>query len=250
MKSIERHQLKEDEFITTLQDTFTRIDEHRRQVLWAIVALVVIAVAVGGVIWWRQDVNTKAAALLAEAQVVAEAPVVPPRRPQRRAPPHRAPAPTPGSYPTERAKLEAALPKFLAAADAYPSSGPGLAARYAAAGTLVALGRPADAATRYQEVIDHAGSDIYGRMARLGLASVQAKQGKYDAAIATYKEIAATAKDLPVDGILMQLAQTYAAAGKKVEASQTYKRVTDEFPTSAYAADARKEIENLKGSGS
>ncbi len=95
-------------------------------------------------------------------------------------------------------------------------------------------------------MIDRAGSDIYGRMARLGLARVQAQQGKYDAAIATYKEMAATAKDLPVDGILMQLAHTYAAAGKKVEASQTYKRVTDEFPTSAYAADARKEIETLK----
>ena len=45
MKSIERHQLKEDEFITSLHDTFTRIEEHRRQVLWAIVALVVIAAA-------------------------------------------------------------------------------------------------------------------------------------------------------------------------------------------------------------
>jgi TolA-binding protein len=246
MKSIERHHLKEDEFITSLHDTFTRIEEHRRQVLWAIVALVVIAVAAGGVIWWRQDVHAKAATLLAEAQVVAEAPVAPPAPPATTGTTTPAPAPTPGSYPTERAKLEAALPKFLAAANAYPSSGPGLAARYSAASTLVALGRPADAAARYQEVIDRAGSDIYSRMARLGLARVQAQQGKYDAAIGTYKEMAATAKDLPVDGILMQLAQTYAAAGKKVEASQTYKRVTDEFPTSTYAADARREIETLK----
>jgi len=246
MKSIERHQLKEDEFITTLHDTFTRIDEHRRQVLWAVVALVVIAGGVGGVIWWRQDVNTKAAALLADAQVVAEAPVAPPAPPATAGTATPPPAPTPGSYPTEHAKLEAALPKYLAAAEAYPSSGPGLAARYAAAGTLAALGRPADAAARYQEVIDRAGSDIYGRMARLGLASVQARQGKYDAAIATFKELAATSKDLPVDGILMQLARTYAAAGKKVEASQTYKRVTDEFATSAYAADARREMETLK----
>jgi TolA-binding protein len=247
MKSIERHQLKEDEFITTLQDTFARIDEHRRQVIWAVAALVVIAGTVGGVIWWRQDVNSKAAALLAEAQVVAEAPVVPPAPPAAAGTTTPPPAPTPGSYPTEHAKLEAALPKYLAAADAYPSSESGLAARYAAAGTLVALGRPAEAATRYQEVIDRAGSGLYGRMARLGLASVQAAQGKYDPAIATFKELAATSKDLPVDGILMQLARTYAAAGKKVEASQTYKRVTDEFPTSPYAADARKEIDALKG---
>ena len=68
--------------------------------------------------------------LLAEALVVLEAPVVPPAPPAAAGQP--APPPTPGSYPTERAKLEAALPKLLAAADAYPSTPAGLSARYQA----------------------------------------------------------------------------------------------------------------------
>jgi TolA-binding protein len=82
-------------------------------------------------------------------------------------------------------------------------------------------------------------------MARLGLAEVQSQQGKYDPAIATFKELAATSKDLPVDGILMQLGRTYVAAGRTAEAKQTFKRLTDEFPTSPYVGDARQQLEAL-----
>ena len=128
----------------------------------------VLAAAVGGFLWWRQQTLAKASALLADAMAVAEAPVAPP-------------PPPPGStldparahsagqqLPTERARAQAALPKFLAAADAYPSTLPGLAARYHAATTLAALGRDTEAEQRYQEVIARAGSGLYGRVARLG----------------------------------------------------------------------------------
>ena len=45
MKSIERHRIKEDQFVTTLQDTFERIEQNRKQLLTGIVALVVLAAA-------------------------------------------------------------------------------------------------------------------------------------------------------------------------------------------------------------
>jgi TolA-binding protein len=137
-----------------------------------------------------------------------------------------------------------------ATADAYPSTAAGLSARYQAASVLVSLGRDNDAAQRFQEVADKAGTGLHGRVARLGLADVQVRQGKFDLAIATYKELAATAKDdLPVDGVLMALGRAYVAAGKKTEAGQTFKRIGDEFPTSPYAVDAKKALETLKGSG-
>ena len=69
--------------------------------------------------------------MLAEAMVIEEARVMPPAPP-----PGTTNDPTaiggqpPGTYPTEQAKLEAALPKFQAAADAYPSSDAGITARY------------------------------------------------------------------------------------------------------------------------
>jgi TolA-binding protein len=250
MRSIERRQLKEDEFITTLQETLSRIDEHRQQMLWAAAALVVIGLVVAGYSWRRQQTTAKSSALLADAMAVAEAPVAPATPPPAEGTANASATPTPppppaGSFPNERARLEAALKKYMVAADAYPTSPAGIAARYSAAAALTDLGRLPEAAQQYQQVIDKGGSSIHGRMARLGLAEVQTELGKYDPAIATFKELAASAKDLPIDGILMQLGRTYVAAGRTVEAKQTFKRLTDEFPTSPYVGDARQQLDAL-----
>ena len=248
MKRTERHQLKQDQFVSTLRDTFDRIERNRTHVTVAVTAVVVLALAAGGFMWWRQDRNAKAAALLAEAMAIAEAPVAPAAPPATpgETPAAQPPAPPPGSYPTEQAKLEAAVPKFMAAADAYPSTPSGLAARYHAAAALAALGRDTEAQQRYQEVIEAGGTSLYARMARLGLAEVQVRQKQFDPAINALKELSTSAKDdLPVDGVLMQLGRAYLLAGRKAEATQTFKRITDEFPTSLYAAEARRELEGL-----
>jgi len=122
-------------------------------------------------------------------------------------------------------------------------------ARYREGSTQMALGNTKEAAAAYQQVIDRAGSGLYGQMARLGLAEVQAREGQYDSAISTYKGLADN-KDgpLPVDGILMQLGRTYLEAGKATEAQQTFNRVVEEFPESPFSGDARKELESLKKS--
>ena len=78
MKSIERHRIKEDQFVVTLQETFGRIEQNRKQVLTLGGALVIFAIAVGGFLWWRQQTLAKASTLLADAMAVAEAPVTPP----------------------------------------------------------------------------------------------------------------------------------------------------------------------------
>ncbi len=247
MKSTERHRIKEDQFVTTLHDTFERIEQNRKQLLTGIVAVVVLAAAVGGFMWWRQQTQAKASALLADALAVADAPVVPPPPPPGSTLNEAPPPPPANSYPTEHARSVAALPKFMTAANAYPSTVPGLAARYHAAATLVALGKDSEAEQRYQEVIDKAGSGLYARMARLGLAEVQVRQKKYEPAINTLKDLSTSAKDeLPLDGVLMQLGRVYVLAGRKAEAVQTYQRVSTEFPTSPYAGDAKKELDSLK----
>jgi len=96
-------------------------------------------------------------------------------------------------------------------------------------------------------VVDKAGNRVYGRTAKLGLADVQVLQGKYDNAIKIYQEAATDSNSqLPLDGVLMQLGRAYMKAGKKTEAAHAFTRVVEEFPTSAYAADARREMEEAK----
>lgn len=239
MKRTERQHLKENELQTFARQAREAIDAKKRETT----ALIAIIVAVGAVaiafFGWREHVNGKAHALLAEAMAVQDARIGPPPAPG---------TPAAGLYfPTERERAQAALTKFKIAADAYPSSDAGLFARYQQGALSLTLGTPQGAIEAYQQVIAKAGDSVYAQTARLGLAEAQARAGQYDQAINTFKELAQR-KDgpLPVDGILMQLGRTYLQAGKRADAQQTFNRLVEEYPESAFAGDARKEIETLK----
>lgn len=241
MKRSERHHLKENEVALSVARATEAFGLYRHQITIAATVIAGVVVIVIGVLAWRQYVDSKARVMLGDAMATADAPVAGAAPATPGVPP---PPPTPGSYPTERAKLEAALAKFVAAAGAYPATQSGIAARYKAAATLVALGRIPEAERQYQDVIDRSGNDIYGAMARLGLADARAAAGQHDKAIAGYREVLENRTfDLPIDAVLMQLGRAYTLAGKTVEARQTFKRLVDEYPVSVYGPLAKRELE-------
>jgi len=252
MKRSERHRLKENEVALSVVRARETFEEHRHTIIGigALVGLVVVVA--GGFLWWRQHVDSESRAMLAAALTIEQAQVVPPAPPQADQPADASttppPPPPPGSFPSDQAKMAAALPKFLAAADAYPSTTAGIAARYHAAACLVGLGRTKEAIEQYRQVIDRAGSAIYADMGRLGLAEAQMQAHQYDAAINQYRELS-TKTNLPTDAILMQLGRAYAAAGRKAQAQQTFQRLLDEFPQSQYAQLARRELDAAKAAG-
>jgi predicted negative regulator of RcsB-dependent stress response len=244
MKSTERHKLKENEFARTVARAREVIDTRSRDMAVIAVVLIAAVTLAAGYAWWRQSKNAKANTMLASALAVAEAPVIAPTAP---APGSPMPVQQPGTFQTERARLEAALPKFLEAADRYPGTTSGIAARYHAAGILASLDRFSEAEQRYREVVDSAGNRIYGRAARLGLADVQVAQGNFDNAIKTYQELSTdSSSPMPLDGVLMQLGRAYVKAGKKNEAAHAFSRVVEEFPQSLYVTEARREMEEAK----
>lgn len=244
MKTSERHDLKHNEIRSALTATYVSLEQNRKNFTIGIGVVLAALAAWGGYALFSSQRDAKAGALLAQALVVTEAQVVPPIAPVD----GQAPTPpAPNTYPTEQAKLEAALPKLLAAAEAYPSTAAGIAARYQAAGTLASLGNATEARQRFQEVVDRDPRGLHGRMARLAVAELDVKAKQYDAAIATLQALSLDARgDLPIDAVLVQLARAYAEAGKKAEAQQALQRVATEFASSPYAADARKQLEALK----
>ena len=239
MKRTERHHLKENEIGRLARQAREMFDARRRELSWATSALVIVGVVALGYVAWNARTQTRAHTLIAEALAVQNARIGPP--------------PAPGSvslapyFPTHRERAEAALKKFKAVADAYPSTDAGVFARYQQASMYMLIGNPTDAAKGYREVMDRGGSGIYGQMARLGLAEAQARTGEYDQAISTLKELTQH-KDgpLPVDGILMQLGRTYLDAGNPSNAQQTFTLLVQEFPESPFTVDAKRELENLK----
>jgi TolA-binding protein len=246
MKSTERHKLKENEFARSVAHAREVVRTRGGDITKVLVALVVLAAIVGGYAWYRSARQSKANELLAAALAIYEKPVVPPQPPAPGSPP---PLPQPGTFQSQQERLEASLPKFLEAANANPDSNAGITARFHVASILAAIGKHAEAEQRYKEVVDKAGSGIYGRTARLGMAEAQVAQGKFDGAIAVYTELSRdTSSTLPLDSVLIHLGRAYARAGKKEEAARSFTRVVDEFPQSAYAADARRELEDVKKS--
>jgi len=240
MKRTERHHLKENDFAEWLLGVTTWFEANRQTVLNGGIAILLIGAGVAGTVVYRQMTAGRASGMLAEAMSLAEAPVVPPSPAEA----GKAPVQQPGTYPTDRARFEAALPKLMAVADAYPVADAGIMARYRAASALVAVGKPAEGIQRYREVVEK-GRGVYQIMARLGIADAQLVSGQFDQAIASYKEAAAlNSEDAPADGILMQLARAYRLAGKADEAKKTLKRVTDEYPQSPYAPVAKRELES------
>jgi tetratricopeptide (TPR) repeat protein len=238
MKRAERQRLKQNDLGELTRQVQEVLAERQHDLAWIVGIVLVVGAAVLGYWVWHQREQQGAAKLLADAMVVAEA---------RIGPPAAATGGTGLTFPTERERAQAALIKFKAAADAYPTSDAGLFARYQEASTQVVLGNPAEAAKTYQTVIDRAGNRLIGQTARLGLAAAHARGGQFDQAITTYKELAQR-KDggLPIDGILMELGRVYRDAGRASDAQQTFNRLIEEFPDSPFNADAKRELDALK----
>jgi predicted negative regulator of RcsB-dependent stress response len=240
MKATERHQLKQNEFATGAAHVMTDITQHSGR--WLVMGGIVVLILIvgGGVTYWRNHTADQAGAMLGVAMATTQSPIAPPSS----LPGAKQQA---GTFSSEKARSEAALAAFQQVAAAYPSTPSGLAAAYHAAAELAVLGRASDAEAAYKAVADKAGSSIYGPMARIGQAQVLVASGKVDDGIKLLTDLAAQRDGvLPVDGVLMQLASACVKAGKTQEARAAYKRVTDEFPQSPYAASAKEQSAALK----
>jgi tetratricopeptide (TPR) repeat protein len=228
------------------------LENRGSQLLYAVIGVVAVAVIVLGINTYRKQSQAKGQELLAEAMVALNARVVPASTAGAEGDaPAAAQMGATGTFTTEAAKLEVAIPKLKAAAEAAPDSPAGLTARYHWAGALAAVGKNAEAIAAFEEVARRAGADsLYGRMARMGKADAQARAGQVDAAIASWKELVAqtSSNDLPVDALLVELGRAYRAKGDAAEARKTFQQVVDQHPNSPYAPVARTELDGLSAS--
>jgi hypothetical protein len=242
MRTSERHHLKDNELAIALGHARDFGTRHKRTAMMTTIAVVLVAVAAVAFFAWRNSVEAKSREALARAMVVYEARVVPPAP----SPEGVTPAPTTGTYPTEKAKLEAALPKFMEAADAHASSDAGRMARFHAAGVLVTLGRYDEAITQYDQLMSASG--LLSQSARLGKADAQLRAGQHDAAIASFKELSEkTDSTMPKDALLLELARAYKVAGKTEDAKKTLNQIVEQHADSPAAAAAKQELEKIAG---
>ncbi len=240
MKSKQRHELKQNEIAELAMRAMAWYEGNRSQAAAIASAVVAVAVLAGGYLWWQQQAANEAGALLGTAVAIAQAPIAP-------APTVAGATQLSGTFPNEEARLEAALGAYRAVIDGYPGAEAALSARYAMANALLAAGRAAEAEEAFGAVVDGAGSSpLQGSLGKLGRGQALAAQGKHEDAIALLTELSADRESrLPLDGILIQLARTSAKAGRTDDARAAFRRIVDEFPSSAFASEARQELARL-----
>jgi TolA-binding protein len=237
MKTAQRHQLKSNEVAEQLARASEFVAGRSTQLAWAVGAVIGVAILIGGIVAWRQGTQERAGAALAAAMSVAHAQVIPPGSGK---------LPEPNSFSSESARADAAVQKYREVIQQFPSTSEAMTARFEAAALLTSVGKTQEAEQYFREVMS-GDSGIHGRMARMALAELQVRSGKYDDAISTYRDLAARKDDdLPVDAVLMQLGRAYELAGKRAEAVQTYQRILNEFANSIYVGEARKAADALK----
>lgn len=236
MKAEERHHLKQNEFAEGALRVAATVTQNSRTLLMAVGVVVVVIAIVAAYFYINRRAENQAGAALGLAMATVQALVVPP-------PTVPGATQQPGTYPTEKARLEAAVAAFQQVASSYPGTTAGLAANYHGGAALLGLGRFAEAEAKFKEVVDKAGGSIYGPMARMASAETLRSSGKLDEAMKMLTDLAAQRDGaMPVDGVLMELARTCLKAGKTQEARAAFKRVVDEFPQSVYASDARQQM--------
>ena len=189
---------------------------------------------------YRSHRNEKADTLLASALAVAEAQVVTPPPPAPGSPP---PVQPPGTFRTDRERLEAAVPRLQQAADAFPNTEAGITARFRLAAAMAELGRFAEAEQRFTEVVQKTSQkDIYHDTARLGLGEAQLAGGK-EATLRSPRS--ATCPDaIQAPGRRRADAAWRAASrrARKMTRRALHARV-DEVPQSLYVSDAEGTVD-------
>ena len=178
---------------------------QKNNLLYALGALIVLAIAIGAYFLWSSRNNASAQAAIAKAIETSEAPI------STAAP---AAGTTVKQFSTAKERSQAAIPEFQAVVDQY-SGGVAEKAKYFIAVNQLVL----DRAVGVQQLEELAKSDdAVGRLSKFALAQTRVDDGKLDEAAALYKELAEADTVIPKDSINLELARVYEKQGKKQEA--------------------------------
>jgi len=235
-----KKQIKEDEVISGFEHLATWVGANRQSVQIGVVAALVIVSAAWGFSAWRASQAREAEQAFGAALEIYSAPL-------------RSELP-PGAQPTTVQIFETKAEKFKKAAAAFDgierrfgSSPVALRARYFSALCRIEGEDAAAGQKILEEMAGKPGDALEGALARLALAEHLKRLGQNDKAAAAFNKLASDAAfPLPRDYALLQLGEVYESAKKYSDARAAYKRLSDEFPTGAYAAEARRRADRLE----
>ncbi|HTT32390.1 MAG TPA: tetratricopeptide repeat protein [Methylomirabilota bacterium] len=232
---ISRKELKQDKIKETFEHGAEAVISHGQ--IASIVVAVILVVAVGYFGWrfYSERRGAQASEALQAAMKAYQGRV------------GGTPDPTNPSdvvYPTDQARVEDALSKFLNVADKYSSTNPGKLARYYAALCLEDLERHNQALEELKKISGGSDKEL-SAMAQYQMAVIEARTGKTDDAVKLFRALADKPSALvPRPLALLELAEALRKSNPK-EAATVYQQVKKEYPDTTMADKADRGLDSL-----
>jgi len=223
--------LKKDSFVQATASSVSWVSGHRSGVVrWAIIGVVVLAVVVGGLVFWNMK-STAADSALGTAMDTYDGPLAQPG----------APAET-GVYNTAKDRSTAANKQFQAVAQQYGYLPEGAKAHYFVGITDQELGQTAAAETELKTAAGSWDKNL-SNLAKLALAGIYHQTNRDAQAIDIYNALAAKpSATVSASAAKLDLADLYVAAGKQDQARKLWAEVKDSDKTGAAGQIASEKL--------
>jgi tetratricopeptide (TPR) repeat protein len=228
--------LKQDELVSGIGQATHWFQEHRGNVVNAVLVALGAGLLLGGIYIYRERKSEEGRALLAEALKLYHGEVG-----------SDAGAPSSGPrFATAEEKYRAALESVEKVANEFGSYDSGRQARYYA-GVCQAELDDFEGAERSFQQLRTGDRDLLYYLASKALASIATERGDHAAAAEIYRPLVDDAQNpLPQDYLLFELAKAEERAGNRDQARQYYDRMLAEHPESQLRGDALNRSELLE----
>jgi hypothetical protein len=236
-----RKDMRTDELATAVGRGVEYAEGHIRTLVYSIGGVVLLAAIGFAVYTFMAHRSVGASEALAAAVKIYGAPIV--------ATGAKPDDPKEPSFADEAARRTHAKALFEKVRSGYGHSDAADVAGLYLAQIAVAEEKPDEARKLWTAFVDSHSDSILAGEARVNLIHLDRKQGpkaKVEELVQRLKAMQGQSEPpLPEDVILSELGATYEQLGRKEDAIQAYKRITDEFPQSAYHTGAQQRMAAL-----
>lgn len=226
-----RQAIKHDKFLDELNRAYTFAQSNRKTLIYAAVAIAVLAVAAAVMAGYFKRQENDAQRLLAEGIEIMQTTL------------GEQVSGTSVSYNSEEAKQKAAEEVFLRVIDQYERRDAADIASLYVARIEASRGDFDAARPRFERFVDEHSEHVLAGAAEVSLLNIRLASGETDSVISELQQrVDGEEGSLPRPVLLALLAQAYEMKGDQEKAIQAYRRIANEFPDSPYSLDANRKL--------
>jgi tetratricopeptide (TPR) repeat protein len=239
MTKLHRRDLKQDEVRTKVAEAVRSVSLHGREVLYIII--IVLAVAAIAFAWFFYEKKQQEASqnLLGQGLEKFNSPVGAQTDPNMPKPAY--------NFNSDTEKYRAAVKDLEKVASDYGNTPAANMARYLSGVCYFYLKDYAKAEQYLKQSSKVSDRNVLYYQSRMAQADLYSKTNKPEQAITVLNEALKPSKpQVPVEYLLLQLAENYEKAGKKKEAKDTYQRIVNEYKESPVSFEAQQKLNQVQ----